>query len=75
MRQINWNELSKRPAELLEWVQHGNSLRIYQEGKAVAELVPFKSPQKPAWKRPLKRLKLSVKSMSAEILHDRDERV
>ncbi|MCP4700718.1 MAG: hypothetical protein GY862_28265 [Gammaproteobacteria bacterium] len=75
MRQITWNELSKCPVELLEWIQHGNSLRVYQEGRPVADVVPFKPPKQPAWKRPVKRITLPLAGgeMSTEILRDRDD--
>lgn len=73
MRQITWNELSKKPVELLEWIQHGHSLRIYQEGQPIAELIPFKPSPQPAWKRPVKRLVLPVANISQEIAKDRDE--
>ncbi len=73
MRQITWNELSRTPADLLEWIQRGHPLRIYQEGKPIAELIPFQPHDQPAWKRPIKRLVLPIENISREILQDRDE--
>ncbi len=73
MRQISWNELLTSPAELLEWIQQGNALRIYQSGKPIAELLPLSATPQPAWKHSIQRMSLSGVKLSAEILHDRDE--
>jgi antitoxin (DNA-binding transcriptional repressor) of toxin-antitoxin stability system len=73
MRQITWNELSNSSGEVLDWLRHGNPVRIYQEGKPIADLVPVPPLKQPAWKRSLKRVNLPIGQLSTEILADRED--
>jgi antitoxin (DNA-binding transcriptional repressor) of toxin-antitoxin stability system len=51
-----------------------HAVRVYRNGRPVADIVPVKSAT-PAWKKPPQiRLSLGTLSLSDEILADRDEK-
>ncbi len=54
-------------------VEEGETVRVYRNGRPVADIVPIKAAM-PAWKKPPEvRLSLGNLSLGDEVLADRDE--
>jgi len=57
----------------LDAVEGGETVRVYRNGRPVADIVPVKAAM-PAWKKPPQtRLSLGSLSLGDEVLADRDE--
>jgi antitoxin (DNA-binding transcriptional repressor) of toxin-antitoxin stability system len=55
-------------------VESGETIRVYRNGRPVADIVPIKAAM-PAWKRPPQiRLSLGSLSLGDEVLADRDKK-
>ncbi len=72
MRDATFTELRNRAKHYFDAVEAGDTVRVFRNGKPIAEIVPVRSGV-PSWKR--KAMPLTVKglSLSREILKDRDE--
>ena len=74
MRETTFTELRNNAKTFFDAVENGETVRVYRNGRPVADIVPVKAAV-PAWKKPpLVRLSLGNLSLSDEILADRDER-
>jgi prevent-host-death family protein len=72
MQETNVVELRKRIKHYIDTVESGEVVRVYRNGKPVAEIVPI-SKQDRSWKREMPRLTIRGLSLSREILRDRAE--
>ena len=72
MRETNVVELRKRIKHYFDAVEGGEAVRVYRNGKPIAEIVPLNS-KKASWKREVPRLAVPGLSLSGEILKDRAE--
>ncbi len=71
MREANQVELRSHTKDVLDAVEHGETVRIYRKGVAVADMIPV--PQKtPLWKEVPERLNISGGLISEEILKNRE---
>jgi prevent-host-death family protein len=74
MRETTFTELRNHAKSFFDAVEDGETVRVYRNGRPVADIVPVKSAM-PAWKRPPQaRLSLGSLSLGDEILADRDEK-
>lgn len=74
MRETTFTELRNHAKAFFDAVEEGETVRVYRNGRPVADIVPIKSAT-PAWKKPPRtRLSLGSLSLSEEILADRDEK-
>lgn len=74
MRETTFTELRNNAKTFFDAVEDGETVRVYRNGRPVADIVPVKAAM-PAWKKPPQvRLSLGSLSLSDEILADRDER-
>ena len=71
MRQATFTELRNQARTFFDAVERGEIVRVFRNGKPIADIVPVVS-EPPSWKRRIAQ-PLIVKgvSMSAEILKDR----
>jgi antitoxin (DNA-binding transcriptional repressor) of toxin-antitoxin stability system len=71
MRQTTFTELRNQARTFFDAVERGEVVRVFRNGKPIADIVPVVS-ETPSWKRRIAQ-PLIVKgvSMSAEILKDR----
>jgi len=72
MRETNVVELRKRLKHYFDAVEGGEVIRVYRNGKPIAEILP-PANRKASWKREAPRLILPGLSLSREILNDRAE--
>ncbi len=72
MRDATFTELRNHAKDYFDAVEAGESVRIFRNGKPIAEIVPVRSGV-PSWKRPATALTVKGLSLSREILSDRDE--
>jgi prevent-host-death family protein len=74
MRETTFTELRNNAKTFFDAVEDGETVRVYRNGRPVADIVPVKAAV-PAWKQPPQvRLSLGNLSLSDEILADRDEK-
>lgn len=74
MRETTFTELRNHAKTFFDAVEEGETVRVYRNGRPVADIVPVKT-ETPAWKMPPQiRLSLGSLSLSDEILADRDEK-
>jgi antitoxin (DNA-binding transcriptional repressor) of toxin-antitoxin stability system len=74
MRETTFTELRNHAKTLFDAVEEGETVRVYRNGRPVADIVRIKTAM-PAWKKPPQtRLSLGTLSLSDEVLADRDER-
>ncbi|HYN21351.1 MAG TPA: type II toxin-antitoxin system Phd/YefM family antitoxin [Thermoanaerobaculia bacterium] len=74
MRETTLTELRNHAGTYFDAVENGETVRVYRNGRPVADIVPVKSAM-PAWKKPPQiRLSLSSLSLSDEVLTDRHEK-
>ena len=74
MRETTFTELRNNAKTFFDAVEDGETVRVYRNGRPVADIVPVKTAV-PAWKKPPQvRLSLGSLSLSDEILADRDEK-
>jgi len=72
MQEATFTELRSHAKDYFDAVEGGDTIRVFRNGKAIAEIVPIRSGV-PSWKRPATPLTVKGLSLSREILHDRDE--
>jgi prevent-host-death family protein len=74
MRETTFTELRSHAKAFFDAVEEGETVRVYRNGRPVADIVPIKTAT-PAWKKPpLTRLSLDTLSLSDEVLADREEK-
>ena len=72
MRDATITELRNRVTNYFDAVEGGDTVRVFRNGKPIAEIVPVRSGV-PSWKRQATLLTVKGLSLSREILSDRDE--
>jgi len=72
MKTIGFAEFRNNASAILDWVEHGESIRILRHGKAVAKIVPAgRGGVQPSWKRPGLRLVAPGAGLSKAVLEER----
>jgi antitoxin (DNA-binding transcriptional repressor) of toxin-antitoxin stability system len=72
MREATFTELRNHAKDYFDAVEGGDTVRVFRNGKAIAEIVPVRSGV-PSWKGRTAPLTVKGVSLSREILSDRDE--
>lgn len=72
MQETNVVDLRKNFKLYFDAVQNGEVVRVYRNGKPIAEIVPIPNTDR-SWKREVPRLTVRGFSLSREILKDRAE--
>ena len=72
MLETTFTELRSHAKDYFDAVQAGDTVRVFRNGKAIAEIVPV-SPDVPSWKRQALPLTVKGLSLSQEILEDRTD--
>ena len=73
MRETTFTELRNHAKVFFDAVEEGETVRVYRNGRPVADIVPVKAAT-PAWKKPPQvRLSLGTLSLGDEVLADRDD--
>ena len=72
MQDATFTELRNHAKDYFDAVESGDTVRVFRNGKAIAEIVPIRSGV-PSWKRQTTPLTVKGLSLSREILSDRDE--
>jgi prevent-host-death family protein len=73
MRETNFTELRNHAKSFFDAVEAGETVRVYRNGRPVADIVPVNAAI-PAWKRPPQaRLLLDGLSLGDEVVADRAE--
>ena len=71
MRQATFTELRNQAKTFFDAVERGEVVRVFRNGKPIADIVPVGS-ETPSWKRRVAQpLVIKGVSLSAEILKDR----
>jgi prevent-host-death family protein len=74
VRETTFTELRSHAKAFFDAVEEGETVRVYRNGRPVADIVPIKTGM-PAWKKPPRtRLSLGSLSLSDEVVADRDEK-
>ncbi len=74
MRETTFTELRNHAKVFFDAVEDGETVRVYRNGRPVADIVPVKAAT-PAWKKPPQtRLSLGALNLGDEVLADRDEK-
>jgi len=74
MRETTFTELRNHAKTFFDAVEEGETVRVYRNGRPVADIVPVKAAI-PTWKKPPQtRLSLGNLSLGDEVLADRDEK-
>jgi prevent-host-death family protein len=72
MQEATFTELRNHAKDYFDAVERGDTVRIFRNGKPIAEIVPIRSDI-PSWKRQATPLTVKGLSLSREILSDRDD--
>ena len=72
MREATFTELRNHAKAYFDAVEGGDTVRVFRNGRAIAEIVPVRSGA-PSWKKPGAPLTVKGWSLSREILSDRDK--
>ncbi len=72
MKDATFTELRNNAKRYFDAVEAGDTVRVYRNGKPIAEIVPIRSGT-PSWKRESMPLTVKGMSLSREILNDRNE--
>lgn len=72
MRETNVVDLRKRIKHYFDAVEGGEVVRVYRNGKPIAEILPVRN-QEASWKSKSMRLTIPGLSLTQEILRDRSE--
>jgi prevent-host-death family protein len=72
MQEATFTELRNHAKDYFDAVERGDTVRIFRNGKPIAEIVPIRSDI-PSWKRQATPLTVRGLSLSREILSDRDD--
>lgn len=71
MKETTQAELAENPRQILNMVEAGESVRIYQDGRAIADIVPLASTSKKWINRTVKPMVLEGVTVSEAIIEDR----
>lgn len=74
MREATFTELRNHAKDYFDAVEGGDTVRVFRNGKAIAEIVPVRSGV-PSWKKQTAPLTIKGLSLSREILIGREESV
>ena len=72
MQETTFTELRNHAKDYFDAVEGGDTVRVFRNGKAIAEIVPVRSGI-PSWKRSATPLTVRGLSLGREILRDRDK--
>ncbi len=72
MLDATFTELRNRAKDYLDAVEAGDTVRIFRNGKPIAEIVPIRAGV-PSWKKRSMPLTVKGLTLSGEILSDRDK--
>lgn len=72
MQEATFTELRNHAKDYFDAVEGGDTVRVFRNGKAIAEIVPVRSGL-PSWKRPTTPLTIKGISLSGELLNDRKD--
>jgi prevent-host-death family protein len=73
MPETTLTELRNNTKVFFDKVERGETVRVYRNGRPVADIVPIQ-PEPPAWKKPpATRLTLAGLSLGREIIQDRED--
>jgi prevent-host-death family protein len=72
MKETTFTELRNHAKDYFDAVEGGDTVRVFRNGKPIAEIVPFRSGV-PSWKRQGAPLTVKGLSLSREILSDRND--
>jgi prevent-host-death family protein len=73
MRETTLTELRSQTKTYFDAVEQGETVRVYRNGRPVADIVPVPG-RTPAWKNPPRaQLQRTGLSLSREVLADREE--
>jgi prevent-host-death family protein len=73
MREATFTELRNNAKSFFDAVENGEVVRVYRNGRPVADIVPIPK-ETPSWKRePRAQLSRRGLSLSREILNDREK--
>jgi prevent-host-death family protein len=72
MLDATFTELRNRAKDYLDAVEAGDTVRIFRNGKPIAEIVPIRS-EVPSWRKRTMPLTVKGMTLSREILSDRDK--
>lgn len=70
MQEATFTELRNHAKDYFDAVEAGDTVRIFRNGKPIAEIVPVRSGT-PSWKRETTPLTVKGLSLSREVLSDR----
>ncbi len=73
MKEATIAKLRNNAKAYFDSVEKGDTVRVYRRGQPIAEIVPIPK-KKPSWKREIPRLSITGRSLSREILKDRDNK-
>ena len=74
MQEATFTELRSHAKSYFDAVEAGDTVRVFRNGKAIAQIVPIESPN-PSWKSNTQPLALKGLSLSQAILKDRESSV
>jgi prevent-host-death family protein len=72
MRDTTFTELRNRAKDFFDAVEGGDTVRVFRNGKPIAEIIPIRSAV-PSWKKQTIPLTIKGLSLSQELLRDRDD--
>ena len=72
MKDTTFTELRNHAKRYFDAVEAGDTVRVFRNGKPIAEIVPIRSGV-PSWKKQIMPLTVKGLSLSREILNDRNE--
>ncbi len=72
MKDATFTEFRNNAKNYFDAVEAGDTVRVFRNGKPIAEIVPIRSGI-PSWKKQTTPLTVKGISLSREILSDRDE--
>ena len=72
MREATFTDLRNHAKDYFDAVEGGDTVRIFRNGKPIAEIVPIRSGVA-SWKRQATALTVKGLSLSREILSDRNK--
>ena len=70
MQEATFTELRNHAKSYFDAVARGETVRVFRNGKAIAEIVPV-AAETPSWKRSPAPLTIKGLSLSREVLRDR----
>jgi prevent-host-death family protein len=71
MRETTFTELRNHAKDYFDAVEGGDTVRVFRNGKPIAEIVPVRSGV-PSWKKQGTPLTVKGLSLSREVLSERD---